>query len=214
MSENDSKKECVWCGGENHTMKSCYKRHMERRNSSKDTYTAAELRENDKLGFAAAGVLAWKPGKNYTGNEKSESSADSEDKQVLLAWEERKGHAAFNTLGGKRDLPTETAWDTALREFDEESGFQLKQMEHYRSNRPEVLLFSDKYVMFVVELHPDDYDIDQRTKELFLDNEAKICPGDQGLQHLQFVSLSDFMNKKVLLHSFTSLMIPHLKIPK
>jgi hypothetical protein len=120
---------------------------------------SAGLRQCDRLGCAAAGVLPFV------------YSASHGEPLVLLAMEQRKGVRKLNFIGGMREGRAEQPWQMASREFEEETGgsdlFSPAALERVRGLEHEPVLFCSpsKYALFACELPQEELTIAEKLKQ-------------------------------------------------
>ena len=166
-----------------------------KRNSSPRPYVQAKLNDNDEQGFAAAGFLLWKKGRNN-------------DVQVLMARENRNGRDRLNFLDGKRLRKMESAIEVALRKVNMESGQKLSRdalegMKHaplvYWSGRE-----YSKYALFFYEITSwRDRDIDSQANGL----------SDEEVKKLEWVSCKNLKTPSFVrdeLHGYARDMVKNL----
>ena len=138
---------CLFCTGvpenqQSHQRHQCSEFRQLKQRTSPTPYVKAKLNDQDELGFAAAGFLLWKKGK--------ENSL-----QILMAREYRDGGDLLNFLGGKRLRKAESAIDVALKKVNMESGQQLSRSALEGMKRAPLVHWSgrsSKYALFLYEV--------------------------------------------------------------
>lgn len=95
-----------------------------------ESYIGKSLKDNDYVGFNSAGILLI-------------------DGSYDLIREDREGVSNLSIPGGKRDGLEEDAYDTALREYNEEKGLYSLS----RDDLKEVMWYAPgKYALFIVRM--------------------------------------------------------------
>lgn len=99
---------------------------------SKSDYIAEsdKIVDKDILGFCAAGFFIY------------------HDDNILVALETREGKELFNFIGGKRESKSETPYQTASRELQEEIKGDIKD---YEKGKKALWIAQSKYFLFPVE---------------------------------------------------------------
>lgn len=157
---------CMFCKSdimneyrENHARWQCPIFKELKANTSRISYIASMLKDEDEDGFAAAGILPWR--RDETG-----------DIEFLLAREYREpdqnrtGGDRLNFLGGKRLRKETKSINCAVDKVNEETGrkLSLETLEQMRQECPLVCWDEkSKYVLYLFNLvRSDDKDIDFR----------------------------------------------------
>ena len=191
---------CMFCTGvseeeQSHQRHQCSEFKQLKRNSSPRPYVQAKLNDQDELGFAAAGFLLWKKGKEN-------------DVQVLMAREYRDGGDLLNFLGGKRLRKTESAIEVALKKVNMESGRKLSRDALEGMKHAPLVHWSgreySKYALFLYEVTSwRDCEIDVLAAGL----------RDEGVKRLEWVSCKNLKTPSFInyqLHDFAIDMVKTL----
>jgi len=106
----------------------------------------------DRAGYLAAGLLL--------------SKIENNEKLVLMIHELRKGNFVLNFIGGRRSLYDENPEHTAMREFDEETGFlssldQICNVENML-NHADVFWHCARYYLFSLQVPENMKNLDQK----------------------------------------------------
>ena len=190
---------CMFCTGvseyeQSHQRHQCSEFRQLKQNSSLRPYVQAKLKDQDEQGFAAAGFLLWKKGKEN-------------NVQVLMAREYRDSGDFLNFLGGKRLRKAESAIEVALKKVNVESGQQLSRdalegMKHaplvHWSGR------SSKYALFLYEV--------TSWRDCEVDVLAAGLKGE-GVKRLEWVSCKNLKTPSFIhrqLHEFATDMVQAL----
>lgn len=123
----------------NHNFKNCPKFQPYKHAVSKHSYTVSrinDIEERDRAGYCSAGIYLCCAGR------------------FLAIREERNDVELYNLIGGHRDFFEETPLQTAMREFQEETGINLSKLDI--EVKKYTWVASSKYILISVELRSGD----------------------------------------------------------
>ena len=193
---------CMFCTGvseseQSHQRHQCSEFRRLKQSTSFRPYVEAKLSDQDEMGFAAAGFLLWKKGREN-------------NLQVLMAREYRDGGDRLNFLGGKRLRKAESAIDVALKKVNMESGRQLSRDALEGMKHPPLVHWSgrsSKYALFLYEVTSwRDCEVDVLAAGL----------RDEGVKRLEWVSCQNLKSASFIqrhLHDFATDMVQALSDP-